>query len=411
MSNCGLLLRSGGFNESFLPFLDKAPDFKEGVNTLAYVVIIDEPNLARYVLEDFTCDCKDPSSMVYTHLDLQAIKKSEADKETFDAKTNVIGPGLHKHSNGLYLCHQMAGMEQKGLLQTKLQKTDAKLAIISLKSLLHAREYLNGLHKTNKEEEKLKVYVSQDMQWMQYKYELTCPKTLFLGDNWDKIHSEVKDFFSQESETWYRDHCIPYTRSLLFYGPPGNGKSKTIRALGSVFNMPVYVLNLAHARLDDDYLVQLVKDVGERSFLVVEDIDRIFDNHSVNTSESHISFATLLNLLDGTLTKEGIFVIMTCNEINLLDDALKRCGRVAGLIEFKDVNAARAKDMFLSFYPKEDDLATEFGQAVRKESKVSGATLQEHFIRKRKQPASEACVLDSSFLSKRRAKDKHANLM
>lgn len=405
MADLSLLLRGAGFEDCFLPLLAQEPEFKDGIHTKGYLALVDEPNLARYTLEDFTQKVPRVVSMNYTQIDLHAIKETEAESETFEAKTNVLGPGLHRHVNGLYLCHQLTGLSRTpSLVPNKLPRTEGRIAVISLQTMTEVKTYLDSLQTKNQEEKKLKVYVSHDMQWMQYKYDLTRPETLFLGDTWTRVHREVHDFFSAETEQWYKSHCIPYTRSLLFYGPPGNGKSKTIRALGSTFNLPVYVLNLAHARLDDDYLVQLVKEVSTRSLLVVEDIDRIFDHFSANTSESHISFATLLNLLDGTLTKEGIFVVMTCNDVDKLDDALKRCGRVAAMIEFKNTSAERAEEMFLSFYPGATEQAQTLGKAVKSDQQLSGATLQEHFIRKRKRPAEEACQLDRKFISKRRAK-------
>ena len=46
------------------------------------------------------------------------------------------------------------------------------------------------------------------------------------------------------SEQWYHDAGIQHRRNFLLYGPPGCGKTSTVRALAGELDLEIYSLSL-----------------------------------------------------------------------------------------------------------------------------------------------------------------------
>lgn len=59
----------------------------------------------------------------------------------------------------------------------------------------------------------------------------------------------------------------------MLHGCPGTGKISTIHALASELNLPVYVLPLSSIGLSDSTLACALRQIQERSLLLLEDID------------------------------------------------------------------------------------------------------------------------------------------
>ncbi len=84
--------------------------------------------------------------------------------------------------------------------------------------------------------------------------------------------------------------------------------------------------------MDDDTLNTMLNSAPMKSIILLEDIDAIFvERTSVqeNTGrrERVVTFAGLLNELDGVRSQEGRVLIMTTNHREKLDPALLRPGR------------------------------------------------------------------------------------
>lgn len=123
---------------------------------------------------------------------------------------------------------------------------------------------------------------------------------------------------------------IPPRSRLLFYGPPGNGKSATAAAIAATVDVNGYVAKL------DELIAPHLGETGERlgklftvleggSLLVVDEIDsmgtsRIGGNTSAAKEQNSI-VNVLLTLMDRVGT--GILVATT-NRRDLLDPALRR---------------------------------------------------------------------------------------
>jgi chaperone BCS1 len=166
----------------------------------------------------------------------------------------------------------------------------------------------------------------------------------------DRIVRDIQTFLG--SREWYRTRGVPYRRGLLFYGPPGCGKTSLVIALASHFCRPVYALNLGSVT-NDEALIEAITTVPESAILLIEDIDAALAQKrapvQASTPDSKeepagVTLSALLNAIDGVFSRDGRILIMTTNHPEKLDPALRRPGRVdraelIGEIEQQEVAA------------------------------------------------------------------------
>ena len=174
----------------------------------------------------------------------------------------------------------------------------------------------------------------------------------------------------RKSRDWYREKGIPWKRGWMLYGPPGTGKTALARAFAEDMNMPIYVYNLAEMSNHE-----LMRAWGEMQMNVpcialIEDIDNVFHgrenvarkNASLgmmlpppkegeggnNSSRGGsgllmpLTFDCLLNCLDGVDRADGVFTIITTNDISKIDPALGRPRQLPdGSVEFISTRPGR----------------------------------------------------------------------
>lgn len=200
----------------------------------------------------------------------------------------------------------------------------------------------------------------------------------------ESIVKDFSDFNSSESRLWYIEHGVPYRRNYMFYGPPGVGKTSTIRALAGKLNVSACFLTLGDRFFTNRDVQRAMRKLPCPAMLIIEDVDSLFNEDRDSTNASPLTFSGLLNALDGMMSKDGIITVMTTNHIEKLDAALIRAGRVDRKFEFRSPHREQMAALFASFYPDaEKDVCDEFAEAVfsrREKQARSIATLQEHFI-------------------------------
>lgn len=166
------------------------------------------------------------------------------------------------------------------------------------------------------------------------------------------LEDKVKDVILKDIDTfikkreWYIKRSIPYKRTHLYCGSPGNGKTSLSLALANYYNKDIYSLVLSEV-VSDSTLKMLFSNVSDDAIMLIEDIDAAF---SERKSEDHVSFSGLLNCLDGVFYKEGVITIMTTNHRDRLDEALVRAGRVDLEMEFNNPKHAQVKEYVERFY-------------------------------------------------------------
>lgn len=130
-----------------------------------------------------------------------------------------------------------------------------------------------------------------------------------------EIQEDFARFFA--SREIYDRYGIPWKRGVLLIGPPGNGKTHTVKALLNELQQAcLYVRSFkSHYGTEQENM----KMVFERArkvtpcLLVMEDLDSLVD-------DSNRSF--LLNELDGFAANTGVVVIATTNHPEKLDPAI-----------------------------------------------------------------------------------------
>lgn len=215
------------------------------------------------------------------------------------------------------------------------------------------------------------------------------------------------DFFKDRRD-WYDEKGIPYTLGMLFSGPPGCGKTSTIKAIANETKRHVINVHLSDIKTNsqlknlfynDELIVydsvinkaeSLFIPIAERMY-VIEDIDAmksivlkrgekeevpvvsyaafaggtgdiVVDAKMKNGPKEPVDpvdLSTLLNILDGTLEIPGRIICISSNYPERLDEALIRPGRIDMVIQFKKCNKAIMSEMFNSFYSELGEVFTE----------------------------------------------------
>ena len=109
---------------------------------------------------------------------------------------------------------------------------------------------------------------------------------------------------------------------LLFYGPPGNGKSFTIRHFALKYHLPINIVALTQ-ELDNHSLIRMFSRM-QKSIVLFEDFDAYFNKRICQIQKAQFTFDVILNVIDGVFSSpEGIIFAMTANSIDKVDVALK----------------------------------------------------------------------------------------
>lgn len=195
------------------------------------------------------------------------------------------------------------------------------------------------------------IYSNEDAYWeridSRQKRDL---KYIYLPKKQKKgIESDLDSFMKTSTKLRYTRAGIPYKRVYLFEGVPGAGKTSLITALASKHNHDIAILSL-DPKMTDIRLIQAIKNLPKKCFLVIEDIDGIFVERKVgDNGRNCITISGLLNSLDGIMTKNGLIAFITTNFKSNLDSALIRPGRVDYIMKFDNIRVQQVREMYRVF--------------------------------------------------------------
>jgi SpoVK/Ycf46/Vps4 family AAA+-type ATPase len=182
-----------------------------------------------------------------------------------------------------------------------------------------------------------------------------------------------------KSRDWYKERNIPWKRGWLLYGPPGTGKTALARAFAEDLNMPIYVFSLSQMSNNDLMDSWKNMQLNIPCIALIEDIDNVFhgrkniaqnayftklltsndsnDDDDNSSTKTPLTFDCLLNCIDGIDRSNGVFTIITTNDITKIDSAI-------GHPQVKD-----GKTVFISSRPGRIDKAIELTY-MTKEGKI-----------------------------------------
>lgn len=218
----------------------------------------------------------------------------------------------------------------------------------------------------------------------------------------------IDDFIA--SEDWYIERGIPYRLGILIYGPPGTGKTTLAMGIASHYNRALYSANL-NSIGNDETVLRAFTAADKDGIILIEDIDTFdasakrddvpdevsatatpggLDNTkplsevagtpAVEKQKSKsLTLSGLLNAIDGVAAAEGRILIMTTNDIDKLDPALVRSGRINERVEVGYMQPDDVVRMFKTFFPEAADKV----EGIRRYAEpraVTGAAWQKMFI-------------------------------
>ena len=133
--------------------------------------------------------------------------------------------------------------------------------------------------------------------------------------------ADVDRFF--DSRDTYQKLRVPWKRGLIFYGPPGNGKTISIKAMSNSLyarDDPIptlYVRSLASFSGPEYSISQIFAKARATApcLLVFEDLDSL-------VSDAVRSF--FLNEVDGLSNNDGILMIGSTNHLERLDPGISK---------------------------------------------------------------------------------------
>lgn len=281
------------------------------------------------------------------------------------------------------------------------------------------------------------IYINKENEWLKENSGNTrgLHSVILQNNIKNDICNDLKLFL--DSEDWYTQRDIPYTRGYLFYGLPGTGKTSMIKALSLSCKRHIHFLMLQNIK-SDEQLFNLLKNINfKETIVVIEDIDATIeavkertlgenkenaennepsykarDMHQKHTEENNkdnkddennkenkyknnllkgITLSGLLNALDGLFNCHGRILIMTSNRPEILDKALIRSGRVDVKFLFDNCDKTQIKELYEMFFNK-NVIETQLN--VIKAESYSPAQISSIFLRYRNQPDDALLHLD-----------------
>lgn len=141
----------------------------------------------------------------------------------------------------------------------------------------------------------------------------TFDNLILQGSLKEQIENDFAQFFN--SRDVYERYGIPWKRGAIFIGPPGNGKTHTLKALINQLGQPcLYVRSFNGDGTEQENMAEVFGRARMSPCVVVlEDLDSMI--HDQNRS-------FFLNELDGFQPNTGVLVLATTNHPDKLDASI-----------------------------------------------------------------------------------------
>lgn len=237
---------------------------------------------------------------------------------------------------------------------------------------------------------------------------------LFFPDNIKELINIISLWV--KSKEWYKEKNIPWKRGWLLYGPPGTGKTALARAFAEDLNMPIYVFSLSQMSNNDLISSWRNMQLNVPCIALIEDIDNVFhgrknvsqdismftklltadeekDQNNEDIKFTRLTFDCLLNCLDGVDKSDGIFTIITTNDVSKIDPAIgepqkledgtevfisSRPGRIDKAIELTYMEKENKRSMARKILSEFPTYLNDVLEYIEKDIKETPAQFQEY---------------------------------
>jgi len=302
----------------------------------------------------------------------------------------VISVGLGVHFFRIGFCLYRLGLEEKETLGNNVKEsitiTTLGRSQKAIRKLLKCIEPSDlQLHKTTK------IFNWTLEGWRLFAEQPKRPfDSVILTDyNHNKLIKKLDRFVAQRG--FHLKHGIPYRDGIELWGPPGTGKTVLSLGLCSYMNRNLYKINLSEMT---DTTIEVAFASVKEGIILIEDADThgVLDRRDLRTqfapvlisseapkeedmkeadsnkyqeeitkpvnetkkTNSRSSFLTLkgvLNAIDGVATSDGRILIMTTNDPDIIDPAIRRKGRISLSLRMDFLTHETYIKMFKRFYP------------------------------------------------------------
>ena len=135
-------------------------------------------------------------------------------------------------------------------------------------------------------------------------------------------------------------------RGLLLFGPPGSGKTQFARELANAADLPLFVASYAQWQSEGHQgdmlraMRQSFKEAIESapSILLIDELASMTSREARMSDNSNYNRGVVngfLECLDGLNRRDGVLVIATTNEVEVIDPAILRSGRIDTHIQIR----------------------------------------------------------------------------
>ena len=291
------------------------------------------------------------------------------------------------------------GNPEKLLVSGECANNEIRLKRVILKSA-NARvltDYVNEARDHTKrmvEEAKAQTPESMNVYFWKKDYWVLLAKTpkrktetIYLKEGLkEDIVEKVHDFFSEETRDVYLSYGIPYKSVFMIHGPPGTGKTSTIKSIASHLDCDLYVIPITKDMLDThliDAFTHISDNEDKERIIVIEDVDTMFDERKEGDNVNGITLQGFLNCLDGFTCIDGTMMFITANKPEVLDSAVLRSCRIDQKFMLGYADEYQTKNMFKRFFPLQIETFPKFYQEISHKDYTT-AMLQEFFFYNRK---------------------------
>ena len=205
--------------------------------------------------------------------------------------------------------------------------------------------------------------------------------------NYESVKKELRDSIISpiERRGVSRAYNLKMIKGILFFGPPGTGKTMMMRALANeihagFFYVKASTLMSAYSG-ESEKLVTNIFAVAKKHtpcVLFMDEIDYIAYNREEQTDDVHKHALTqLLSEMDGFEKLDNVVIVGATNVPNVLDQAILRPGRFDKIV-YMQLPDANARKIIFSIYLKTMPLADDIDldEISKHTERYSGADIR-----------------------------------